>query len=325
MLFITSTAWAQDKGGRWQFEDNGFDTAEWDNLEDPGVLQADATYHTGDAAEGNSFLFLDTLSTNDFFKINDSEDLDFTDEDIGISMWIYPVVINDVHYLINKGDQFPEPKTTNYSLRISLNERLEFLIRDSNNMAQKVTSSFTVPVNQWTFIAVYYDYDASKVYLWNSAILTPIDTLDFNQSFFANDDPLSIGSWYRSDPENPSIKDFNGRIDDVRISGSLENIIPLTSGIEQIKRPSGFHLKQNYPNPFNPKTIINYELPMTNEVDLSIYNLLGQKVATLVSGIQSAGRHKAEWDATGFASGVYYYQLQADAGFTDTKKLILLK
>jgi hypothetical protein len=85
-----------------------------------------------------------------------------------------------------------------------------------------------------------------------------------------------------------------------------------------------FELHQNYPNPFNPRTIINYELPITNYVDFSIYNSLGQKVVTLASEKQNAGSHQLEWDATGFASGLYYYQLRAD-DFVDVKKMILLR
>jgi flagellar hook assembly protein FlgD len=54
---------------------------------------------------------------------------------------------------------------------------------------------------------------------------------------------------------------------------------------------------QNYPNPFNPKTAIGYQLSAVSTVELSIYNLLGQKVATLVSGKQAAGQHQIEWDA----------------------------
>jgi hypothetical protein len=323
LFFVTTAAWTQDKGGRWQFEDNGFDTADWDNLEDSGTLQGTATYNSEDPAEGISYLWLDTLSVNDYVRIDDSDDLDFTDEDIGVSMWIYPVLINDVHYLINKGDQFSEPITTNYSLRISNKGLLEFLVRDSTK-AQKVTSSFSIPVNQWSFVAVFYDYNASKVYMWNSVIATPIDTLAFNFHFFSNNDPLSIGSWYRSDPENPSTKDFNGRVDDVRISGSIENIITVTSGIEQMERLSEFKLKQNYPNPFNPKTIINYELPMTNFVDLSIYNSLGEKVATLVNKNQNSGIYQVEWDAGYLSSGIYYFMIRAGE-FQSAKKMMLIK
>jgi len=88
--------------------------------------------------------------------------------------------------------------------------------------------------------------------------------------------------------------------------------------------PNKFSLSQNYPNPFNPKTIINYELPITNYLELSIYNLLGQKVVTLVSEKQKAGYHQVEWNASGFASGIYYYSIKAGE-FQDVKKMILLR
>ena len=89
--------------------------------------------------------------------------------------------------------------------------------------------------------------------------------------------------------------------------------------------PRKYYLGQNYPNPFNPKTMINYELPITNYVNLSIYNLLGQKVATLVDKRQQAGTYKVGWDARGYASGVYIYHITTDNGFTDAKKLVLLR
>ena len=70
--------------------------------------------------------------------------------------------------------------------------------------------------------------------------------------------------------------------------------------------------------------MINYQLPMANEVELSIYNLLGQKVMALVSEKQNAGHHQVKWDASGFASGIYYYQIIAGE-FQDVKKMILLR
>jgi hypothetical protein len=88
--------------------------------------------------------------------------------------------------------------------------------------------------------------------------------------------------------------------------------------------PQEFALRQNHPNPFNPITIINYQLPITNDVDLSIYNMLGQKVATLVNERKQVGYHHVEWDASGFASGVYYYRIEAGE-FVDVKKMILLR
>jgi hypothetical protein len=89
--------------------------------------------------------------------------------------------------------------------------------------------------------------------------------------------------------------------------------------------PQSFKLHQNYPNPFNPATTISYQLSAVSQVELSIYNLLGQKVATLVDRRQPAGVYQVKWDGTAYPSGVYYYRLLTDTGFNQTKKLILLK
>ncbi|MFN2126874.1 MAG: T9SS type A sorting domain-containing protein, partial [Anaerolineales bacterium] len=88
--------------------------------------------------------------------------------------------------------------------------------------------------------------------------------------------------------------------------------------------PDEFKLAQNYPNPFNPKTMINYQLQISSKVELTVYNLLGQKVITLVNENQSAGFHQLEWDASNYGSGVYYYQLKAGE-YRAVRKMILLK
>ncbi len=85
-----------------------------------------------------------------------------------------------------------------------------------------------------------------------------------------------------------------------------------------------FELEQNYPNPFNPVTAIGYRLAAISNVDLSIYNMLGQKIKTLVSKSQPAGEYKVEWDASDFASGIYYYHLIAGE-FQSIKKMVLIK
>jgi len=89
--------------------------------------------------------------------------------------------------------------------------------------------------------------------------------------------------------------------------------------------PEEFVLFQNYPNPFNPATVFSYQIPVACKVNLSIYNLLGQRVATLVSAKQPAGAYRLEWNATGFASGIYFYRLETDKNFAQTGKLVLLK
>jgi photosystem II stability/assembly factor-like uncharacterized protein len=88
--------------------------------------------------------------------------------------------------------------------------------------------------------------------------------------------------------------------------------------------PSLFQLKQNYPNPFNPTTFIQYDLPASARVCLTVYDVLGREVATLVDEVQQAGSRSVEFNAGRLASGLYYYRLQAGT-FTETKKLVLLK
>ncbi len=91
------------------------------------------------------------------------------------------------------------------------------------------------------------------------------------------------------------------------------------------KVPQGFALRQNYPNPFNPTTVISYQLSAVSDVQLSVFNVLGQKVRTLVSNRQEAGSHSITFDADGLASGVYIYRLSTGNGFVRTKKMILLR
>jgi hypothetical protein len=88
--------------------------------------------------------------------------------------------------------------------------------------------------------------------------------------------------------------------------------------------PITFCLCQNYPNPFNPTTTIRYGLPHSSQVLLTVYNTLGQRVATLVQGQQEAGSYGVKFGGTGLASGVYFYRLQAGS-YVDTKKLVLLR
>jgi hypothetical protein len=83
-------------------------------------------------------------------------------------------------------------------------------------------------------------------------------------------------------------------------------------------------LMHNYPNPFNASTVINYTLPEAGWVDIKIYNTLGQRVLTLVSEQQAAGTHEVPFDATGLASGVYYYRL-AMGPYAETRRLTVLK
>ena len=110
---------------------------------------------------------------------------------------------------------------------------------------------------------------------------------------------------------------------------------PLSEMITSVEKPSTdlpthFSLDQNYPNPFNPLTVIRYQLPVNGHATMKIFNMLGQEVATLFDGEQEAGYRSVEWNATNYASGVYFYRIDAmgqssDKPFSDVRKMMLLR
>jgi len=112
------------------------------------------------------------------------------------------------------------------------------------------------------------------------------------------------------------------------IAGSSEYVSSMTQEILS-QLPESFTLHQNYPNPFNPTTTIRFEVPIPSQVNLKIYNLMGQEVTTLTRDWFSVGSHSVTWNGKDLqgvpvSAGVYIYRLQAQ-GFQETRKMVLLK
>jgi hypothetical protein len=201
-----------------------------------------------------------------------------------------------------------------------------FKVNDDPGNTEQVSSSICMGSNG-NFIIVWedrrnFDYDI------------------FGQKYLSDGTPLgtnfrltNTGEWAQTKPD---VKLWNNLIyctwEDNRSGMGMDiwaNVLDWNDPADikennKNKIPSAYVLHQNYPNPFNPTTKINYELQITNYVDLSIYNTLGQKVTTLLSQRQNAGIYQVQWDATEYAGGVYYYQLNAGE-FQDVKKMILIK
>ncbi len=130
--------------------------------------------------------------------------------------------------------------------------------------------------------------------------------------------------------ENPELTIKKVRLFD-RAAQPIEAEITTLADEKKPPVPTNFGLHQNYPNPFNPTTTIKFDLPTASKVRLTIFNLMGQKVTTLVNGNMEVGSHSIIWDARDDAghvvpSGVYIYKLTVeDANWQQTKKMVFLK
>lgn len=176
-------------------------------------------------------------------------------------------------------------------------------------------------------------------------------TTSLPSEFYASGDPVAGTGWNDS---NPSDRRMSGNLGPFTMSPGDTQFVTIKFGaalgvdrlnsIKELREvlnapsdiptavaesddpvlPQGYALEQNHPNPFNPATTIHYSLPRRSAVRLDVFNILGQRVATLVDGDVSAGEHTVRWDGSNVASGVYLYRLRAGET-TLARKMVLLK
>lgn len=166
--------------------------------------------------------------------------------------------------------------------------------------------------------SLFYDVQDSFADLTIDVTLSPIEinyaydpisnTLTFTAPEYSGEGTLTV-----------TVTDSDG--------GTLEFsivIVVILQVSNEVETPMEFALQQNYPNPFNPATTIHFTLAKSSNVQLSVYNLQGQHIATLLNEKLSSGEHAATFDASQLSSGVYIYRLQAGE-FMQTKKMMLIK
>ncbi|MYH67398.1 MAG: T9SS type A sorting domain-containing protein [Dehalococcoidia bacterium] len=169
--------------------------------------------------------------------------------------------------------------------------------------------------------------DLDYAALFTPMIEIPAGSITGTMNFYV--DPVADNS-----EEGDEIIRLIGTIDGLE-GGEVEITLSDPGASEAAKtavqtRPEAFALADNFPNPFNPTTTIRYALPQAADVELTVYNVVGQPVRTLIAEYQSAGRYAVEWDATNdsghsLSSGMYLYRLQAGGEFLKVKKMLLLK
>jgi len=131
---------------------------------------------------------------------------------------------------------------------------------------------------------------------------------------------LFLSPWAKTAPDTPKI---------LTPSSSISVTVVVVTGKSGPLLPDAFSLSQNYPNPFNPETVIKYILPEDCYVELTIYNIVGQKVKTLVNQYQNAGYKMMHWNGKDdkgneIASGVYFYKIETPK-YSESKKMVLLR
>lgn len=179
-----------------------------------------------------------------------------------------------------------------------------------------------MPENWWSYPMASVMYDELR--FWNVArSATEIQTT-MSSKLTGNESGLS--AYFTLDG---SLIDATGKGEDAifNYTGYYEKtVMPSITDVDDKNSslPGCYSMSQNYPNPFNPSTTISYSIPQSNLVQLSVYDILGRKVAVLVNGEQNIGNYTVEFDASTLSSGVYFYRLLS-GNFVDTKKLVLLR
>jgi len=179
-----------------------------------------------------------------------------------------------------------------------------------------------------TSLIVWGDYRDGNSNLWAvrlSRSATIVDTFLFAHGEGDQTRPaMTLGSSQIFTVYEGFTGEVNGKIyNTTRAWGKLMDVY---TGIKGLKPSviSHFQLYQNYPNPFNPSTTIRWQSAVGSWQTLKIYDILGREVETLVDKRKPAGEYQVQWDASGFPSGVYFYQLKAD-DFTAVRKMLLVK
>ena len=171
-----------------------------------------------------------------------------------------------------------------------------------------------VAYNTWHWQKIVVDGNSVSVTAWADGEAMP-DTASYSyEALTATEGPSFI-----------LVGDTDDDSSSVQVDGVWYNETPAGLGIsDEAPIATRFELGQNYPNPFNPTTHIRFNIPETANAKLTVFNVMGEEVATLVNGVMQSGGHTVSWNAANMPTGVYFYQLQS-GNFSQTKKLLLVK
>lgn len=198
----------------------------------------------------------------------------------------------------------------------------------SNNFKE-----ISVAPNDFTYAFRRWQNDENIIGLINmgdrnvgAALSIPVNemNLDSSKTYYLTD--LVNGEYFQSNVEGLSnitipVEKYTTRL--LQLADTVAVVVSVDDEIDN-SVPNDFTVSQNYPNPFNPTTTISYSLPHAEKVSIRIYDVLGREVALLTNEVKSAGQHQIEFNASKFASGIYFYSIQFESKII-TKKMMLIK
>ena len=287
--------------------------------------------HALDFAAGNDSSHV-LVSDNDLIEFDQTES--FT---ISVLVKADPMMDTDDMVLVYKGAS--EVNAGNdwegkwYGLSFK-DQQARFAVDDNVNKTELDVSLTGLgnpyPVNQWIHLVAVRDLslDSVRMYLNGVQIGVMEDITDNDIS--SGNLPLLIGNDYtlhsRLIGQMDEVRIYQGALPGSEIQGLFESYNIHITGIENGvgKLPLIYALYQNYPNPFNPVTTIKFDLVKAGNTSIRVYNILGQLVETLLDKKMDAGYHKISFNASRYASGVYFYKI-VSGKFTAIKKMVLIK
>lgn len=294
---------------RWKFKaypDNRFMNSGWELGNDRWhVYEADGSIINLPTIVPRILPVLDTLNHTVDLTIN----VDMTGahniyngEPIPINSIENVIITGSAQFLGMYGFNHPWPPYPCYCIDDTAQGYIKVLTHSNGNIW---TLSTTIPIGQpggvieYQFGVTYPGYDTING--GNATILNELDFPDSHLLILLNSsDSIVINNHFGDLSTLPGVE-------------KIENLIP-----------ASYTLEQNYPNPFNPGTKIRFGIPELANVRLTVYNLLGEEISTLVNGEHRAGVYEATFNALNLPSGIYFYALQTDK-FSTTNKMLLLK
>lgn len=291
-------------------EMNGTILSDLSGLYNDGVFRGNPRWTEGKYIGGVSF-----NGSTDYIDCGNPPNLNITNQ-LTLAAWVkqHDAGNGEHNPWITKGDH-------SFALKHYAENQYEFFIYDDGwrSVRAPVAPSFN---NTWHHFAGTYDGANLVLYIDGERIASE----QFSGSINQTDDPINIG-------RNAEVTDrfFAGVIDEVR----LYNITLTEAQIKAIYNDtalvhdnghaiSTISLSQNYPNPFNGETILHYTLPTSQEVTLTVYDLVGRHVRTLVHGRQEAGHYTIPFRAENLPTGLYLYKIETSTGELQARKMVLL-